>query len=245
MELIVLGSSSNGNGYILTNGKESLIIEAGEPLSKAKIALQFNLKSVQGLIFTHEHGDHAKHVLKYAEAGINCYSSEGTIKALKSSSHRYKALEIDKLQDIGSFQVLPFRTEHDAKEPIGFVINHKEIGWTLFLTDTHFSKQVFKGLNNIIVEANYCEKIVGEKIQSFQLPLFLANRVFRSHMEIGTTIELLRATDLTNVNNIVLIHLSDKNSDADYFKRRVESETGKKISVAKEGVRINFNRLAF
>lgn len=245
MDLIVLGSSSAGNGYVLTNGKESLIIEAGEPLLKAKKALQFNLKTVQGLIFTHEHGDHSKYVLQYAEAGINCYSSEGTISALKSSSHRYKTLKINEFNQIGSFKVYVFPTVHDAKQPVGFVIHHEETGWTLFLTDTHFSKQVFSGLSNIIVEANYCEKIVAQRVQSFNLPLFLANRVFSSHLEINTTIEFLKATDLKQVNNIVLIHLSDKNSDAAEFQKRVSSEVGKKTFVASAGDIINFNKLVF
>jgi phosphoribosyl 1,2-cyclic phosphodiesterase len=245
MELIVLGSSSAGNGYILTNGKESLIIEAGEPIAKAKQALNFNLKSVQGLIFTHEHGDHAKHVLKYAEAGINCHSSAGTIKALKSSSLRYKALKINAWQEVGSFRIFPFDVVHDCAEPVGFIIQHEETGNVLFLTDTHFNKYVFNGLNNIIIEANYCEEIVLQKLQSFEIKSFLANRIYSSHLEIKNTIEALQKTDLSQVNNIVLIHLSDKNSNAESFKTRVSNATGKKTTVAEPGTKINFNKLAF
>lgn len=245
MELIVLGSSSSGNGYILTNGKTSLIIEAGEPLAKAKQALGFNMKSVAGLILTHEHGDHAKYVLQYAEAGIYCYSSAGTFSALKSSSHRYRAIKANQTTEIGEFKIIPFEVEHDVRDPFGYVIYHEEMGYCLFLTDTHYSKRVFKGLNNIIIEANYSEEIVTKKVQAFELNSFLANRVFTSHMEIGTTIEHLNATDLSEVNNIVLIHLSDKNSDAEDFRRRVVGATGKNVTIAEPGIRINFNKLAF
>ncbi|MEB3374489.1 hypothetical protein SFC43_18645 [Bacteroides sp. CR5/BHMF/2] len=49
MKLIVLGSSSSGNCYILDNGTESLIIEAGIRFQEVKKALDFNLRKVVGV----------------------------------------------------------------------------------------------------------------------------------------------------------------------------------------------------
>ena len=43
MELKVLGSSSSGNCYILDNGSEALIIEAGIRFMEVKKALDFNI----------------------------------------------------------------------------------------------------------------------------------------------------------------------------------------------------------
>ena len=42
MELTVLASSSSGNGYILHNDNEALIIEAGVRFKEAQKALDFN-----------------------------------------------------------------------------------------------------------------------------------------------------------------------------------------------------------
>ena len=58
MKLIVLGSSSSGNCYILDNGKEALIIEAGIRFQEVKKALDFNLRKVVGCVVTHAHNDH-------------------------------------------------------------------------------------------------------------------------------------------------------------------------------------------
>lgn len=44
MQLITLGSGSSGNGYILQNDDEALIIECGIPLKDAVEALGENLK---------------------------------------------------------------------------------------------------------------------------------------------------------------------------------------------------------
>ena len=62
MKLIVLGSSSSGNCYILDNGKEALIIEAGIRFQEVKKALDFNLRKVVGCVVTHAHNDHAKYI---------------------------------------------------------------------------------------------------------------------------------------------------------------------------------------
>ena len=41
--------------------------------------------------------------------------------------------------------------------------------------------------------------------------------------------------------NIVLIHLSDSNSDANLFKKEIFELTGKKVTVADKGMTIPFN----
>ena len=70
MELKVLGSSSAGNCYILDNGKEALILEAGIAFPKVKKALGFNLRKVAGCLITHQHNDHAKYIRNMVDSGI-------------------------------------------------------------------------------------------------------------------------------------------------------------------------------
>lgn len=63
MELKVLGSSSSGNCYIIDNGKEALILEAGVRFQEVKKALGYNLRKVVGCLITHRHQDHAKYIV--------------------------------------------------------------------------------------------------------------------------------------------------------------------------------------
>ena len=60
MVLKVLGSSSQGNCYILENRDEALIIEAGVRFIEVKKALGFDIRKVSGCLITHQHNDHAK-----------------------------------------------------------------------------------------------------------------------------------------------------------------------------------------
>ena len=71
MKLTVLGSSSKGNGYIIHDNEEALIIEAGISIAKLKLAVSYNLSKIDGCIITHEHGDHAKFANTYIKNGVD------------------------------------------------------------------------------------------------------------------------------------------------------------------------------
>lgn len=246
MKLICLGSSSSGNCYILKGKKETLIIEVGVSLKEIKRKLK-TLKDVDGCLVTHEHKDHSKSAKGLMKLGIKIYSSVGTLKALKFGILAYKAIKMQEniCYKIGSFAVTPYKVEHDAKQPYMYIIEHKECGKVLFVTDAVYVPYVFMGLNNIIIECNYSEQIVQKNIDSGRLPLVVRNRLLNSHMSLETCMGFLGTVDLARVQNIVLIHLSDGNSNARQFKKKVKELTGKKVYIADEKLSINFNRDPF
>mgnify|MGYP002561135666 FL=1 len=150
MELKILGSSSKGNCYLLDNGNDCLMIECGIPFKDVQKAVNFGISRIAGVIISHEHGDHAKHAGKCLEAQIPCYMSQGTKDALHLPQTRLvRVMEELKVYEIGNFKVQPFATQHDAKEPFGFLIYHKECGMVLFATDTYYLHYTFHGLNNL------------------------------------------------------------------------------------------------
>lgn len=243
MKLKVISTGSIGNCYLLQSENETLIIELGVKIKLIKKELDFNLSNVVGAIVTHSHLDHAKAINEALANGINVYSGLGTFESLNISHHRVKVIQSKKIYQIGDFKIIPFDVKHDAKEPLGFLINHPETGTVLFLTDTFYSPYKFNGLNNLIIEANFCEDIIDEKLKLDKK--FLRDRVLKSHLSIQKCIDLLNANDLTSVNNIVLIHLSDSNSNELEFKTKVQQATGKNTIVAKNGLEISFNKNPF
>ena len=246
MQLKIVGTGSSGNSYILENESEALLIECGVRFQKTKVALKFQTAKVVGCLITHEHMDHCKGVIDVLAAGINVYSTAGTLKAMAISSH-HRAKPIAKHQNytLGGFTFQAFGVQHDAMEPVGFMIHHEETGNVLFLTDTYYVAYTFPPLHNIIVEANYSQEIIDQKVRDGVSPEFLRNRVLESHMSLKTCKELLQANDLRQTNNIVLIHLSDSNSNAEQFKKEVQAVTGKSVFVAAAGMKINFNKQPF
>lgn len=244
MKLHVVGSSSAGNCYLFTDNEgNTLVVECGVRFQQIKKALGFNLDSVVGVCVTHEHGDHSKGVIDAIKAGLEVYATAGTLRAFGFHSYRFNPMVIGEKYAIGPFEVIAFDTHHNTTEPCGFLIRHKEMGTTLFLTDTTYTDYRFPGLNNILIEANYSEDIIDTTLSDKK---FLRDRVISDHMSVETCIQTLQANDLTMVNNIVLIHLSDRNSDAKLFKRMIESATGKQTTIATSGLTIEqFNKTPF
>lgn len=248
MQLKVLGSSSHGNCYLLENETDALIIECGVNISEIKRELGFSFAKVSGCLLTHEHQDHAKSINEVMKVGVNVYTSRGTMRALglDVTHHRLHTIKAKEAVTVGAFKVLPFEIQHDVAEPLGFIINHPECGNVLFITDSFYVKDTFKNIHNIIIEANYSQEIIDERVSKGASPDFLRNRIFKSHMSLETCKKTLLANDLSKVQNIVLIHLSDGNSNAAQFQSIIEGATGKKVTVADAGIIIeNFNKQAF
>jgi len=245
MQLKIISSSSAGNCYLLVAANEVLIIECGVKIQQIKQALNFDLSQAVGVLVSHEHKDHCSAVKDVIACGMNVYASAGTIEGMGVTSHRIHALECEKQVRIGSFKVKPFEAVHDCREPFNFLIEHEECGRIVFITDSYYCPFTFPGLNNILIEANYSQAILDKKVRNGESPEFLRNRVLQSHMNLDTCMEFLDANDLRAVNNIVLIHLSDSNSDAAAFKKEVEQLTLKNVHIAEKNMIIPFNKIPF
>lgn len=247
MQLTVLGSSSKGNCYILHNESEALVIECGVPFLEVKKALDFNISKIVGALVSHEHGDHSRYVDDFLEARIRVWMSEGTMGKVRNPYSVFSPLflEAGTKQQHRSFTVLPFDVKHDAAEPLGFLIHHPECGTVLFATDTYYLPYTFAGLNNVLIECNYRHDLLEKNIEAGRIPAALRDRTLESHMSFDTCKEALLVNDLSKVNNIVLIHLSDGNSNAEEFRNDIHKATGKTVWVADKGMSIKFNKTPF
>ena len=246
MELYILGSSSDGNCYIIQNETEALVLECGVSFTKVKKALDFKISKVVGALVSHEHGDHADYINDFLQARIKVFMSIGTESKLNLKSKFQPILIVDMLKiKIGNFSVIPFKVKHDAAEPFGFLINHPDTGNVLFATDTYFLPNRFANLNNVLIEANYRMDLLKRNIEAGRVPSVLRDRTLQSHMSFETCKEALLANDLSQVNNIVLIHLSNGNSNSEEFQRDMQEATGKTIHIADSGMIIPFNKTPF
>jgi len=239
MKLTVLGSNSNGNCYLLQAERQTLIIEAGIKARYVKQALDFNLSQVVGVVITHCHSDHAGYARELQQAGINIYAHRSVFEAkhLTNQPFCHEITPHIKFR-IGEFAVFPFEVMHDVP-CMGFVIDHAEMGRLLFVTDTMLLEYVVPRLNHILLEANYSDFILEQNIQSGRVPAAMRERLLQSHIELQTTKSILAANDLSQVREIVLIHLSDNNSDERLFAQEIEAQTGIPTYAAKTGLTIN------
>lgn len=244
MKLSILGSGSSGNGYILQDNDEALIIECGIPYNTAVHFLDNNLKKVVGCLVTHSHGDHAKYISQYIKP-FNIYATAGTLKEKSISGYHANIVSYGQQFTLGNFLILPFKTIHDTEEPCGFLIQHKAFGNLLFATDTR--KMLYKfndlHLNHILIECNHAVDKVSQNVKTGILPVSVGQRVVDNHMNIDRCIEFLKSCNLSSTQNIVLLHLSQNNSDPQAFKQEVVSATGRAVYVAQKGLELQLDLL--
>lgn len=232
LEIQVIASGSTGNCYRIRDGTTSLLLECGIPIKLIQQALNFHLTDIDGCLISHDHGDHSRAAQGVLKAGIDIYTSAGTASALGLSGHHVKAVKAREQVKIGSFTMMPFETEHDAAEPLGFLLVNQSGEKLLFATDTYYVKYRFRGLTYIMIECNYSADILRDNIESGRVPGVLKNRLLKSHFSLEHVKEFLSANDLSQVREIWLLHLSGNNSDAKRFKREVEELTGKMVFIA-------------
>ena len=121
---------------------------------------------------------------------------------------------------VGTFDVVPFSTYHDAAEPLGYLIRSREDGDVLvFATDTVNLRYRFPGLRLLAIEANYQESILA---RATRMPDKTKDRIRNTHMEIDTLCEILCNMDLHACREICLLHLSDATSHEGQFINKVK-----------------------
>lgn len=240
MKLKILASGSKGNCYILESSKGILLLDAGIPFREIQKGLDFDLSGVIGCLISHSHNDHSKAVLYIMSAGIYVYMSEGTQQDLGlSAGHRLVNLLPMRQIKIDDFMILPFMTEHDCTEPLGFLIQYRSTSEKLlYLTDSYYCKYRFNGLNYILIECNYTKETLDKNVEAGLINDALKRRLLESHFSLEHVKDFLRANDLSQCRKIVLLHLSDYNSDAARMKAEIEALTGIETVVADPGLEV-------
>lgn len=245
MKLTVIGSNSFGNCYVLQNAQEALIIEAGCNMREVKKALGWKISKVAGAVVTHCHNDHAAYIREFQKNGILVMALPDVFaeKGIDSLAFR-KDIQAGKGYRIGRFGVYAFEVFHDVP-CVGYVIEHPEMGRLLFVTDTMMLEYTVPGLNHILLEANYADDILDRNIEDGRVPASMRRRLMDSHMELGTTKKILRANDMTGVNEVVLIHISDGNADEERFVREASEASGVPVYAAKAGLELDLSIMPY
>lgn len=225
MNLKILGSGSSGNCYILESDTETLIIEAGLPFKEVKKALDFNVLKIVGVLVSHCHLDHSKYVTEYEKAGIPVFKPyDETIACPLKIKY-------------GRFFLQAFRLVHDVP-CYGYYISEPSLGTLVYASDTEYIKYRFRGLNHILVEANYSKDLVSDIPEK-------RRHVLTGHMEIGTTCEFLEKNRSPALRNVILLHLSEESGSPKEFQSKAEKVAGCPVYVAEKGLVVLLDLVPF
>lgn len=219
MKIDVIASGSSGNCISVDDGHSTLILDAG--LSYRNLARHVRFSEVSAVLVTHAHADHSRAIAELLRRGVPVYTSAGCGEKL---GHR-PTVTLSHGQEVrvGSWSVMPFDAVHDTPEPLGFMAHSNRTGERiLYLVDSSYVKWDFPGLTHILIEVNYAEDLLSNGPYNEQLQ----QRVRQNHFSLDNLKTFLRTTDLSKLEEIYLLHLSDANSDEGRFVSEIQSLTG-------------------
>jgi len=230
MNFIQHYSSSKSNLYEVVGGgayPRRLLLECGIRWPKIQEALNFDLYGIDACLITHEHQDHCKAVRDVIKAGIDIYSSEGTINSLGLDSER-RAIPAEaghNFRPCDAFSVIPFGINHDAAEPFGYLVADLDSDDILFFApDSGFIKQRFDVMfSHVAIECSYDVQIVKRNIKDGLIPAMLGKRLLETHADKETTKRYLdKFINLEKCRQIHLLHCSEGNLDKEKTKMEFE-----------------------
>ena len=229
LDIVVYASGSSGNCYTVSDGETVVMLDCGLPFRRIEQLTGFLLPAA--VLVTHEHKDHSKAAQDFMRRGVDVYMTAGTAAALGiEAQHRLHILNPMEQATVGRITVSAFPTQHDAREPCGFLLDDGDDS-VLYATDTYYIKYQFPGVTKMLIEANHSYTTSKENVAAHILNKALAERLIKSHFSIENALTFLKANDLSRVKEIWLIHLSDSNADAAEFARMVEATTGKPVYI--------------
>lgn len=238
MKIKVFGSSSSGNFYTIEDQGQILLLEAGIKIIDIKKALNFDLSKVVGCIVSHEHKDHSKSIVELLSLGVPVGSNASTM--LTVDHHRKFVIEPKKPMKIGMFSIMAFKLVHDV-DNFGYVIKTPSGEKILFATDTQFIAAQFKDINVYMLECNFDLDSMRKAVNCGKLDPAILIRVSQTHMSLETVTDYLENADLNKTTDIMLIHLSENNSNEDKYIESIQAKTGIKTVAADVGTIINTN----
>ena len=225
--LKVIGSGSSGNGYAIETDNEILLLEAGCRAKEMKEAINFQISKVVGMFITHSHIDHCEYVRQYMNSGFPIYTNDETQEFIEVK-YGEKVTGIPEMKAIytGNFKVTGFYLPHNGTPCFGYYIQHPETGRIIFLTDFELCEWNFKTkkLNHILIEANYSNDLIDCSSAN-------TRHVLLGHCELETSLDFIESNITDSLKNVVLLHLSGRNSDEKEFCSAVQGIVGPVVNV--------------
>jgi phosphoribosyl 1,2-cyclic phosphodiesterase len=245
MRFIVLGSGSTGNAVLITAGETRVLVDAGLSARETVRRLALvgeDVSRLDGVIITHEHGDHAGG-LRVLLKSLSCpvYVSGETREAYISEHHgvsndeprkrvdalRDRVEEIESSRDfkIGAIDFHPFTIPHDAADNFGFTATHEGVCLATLMDFGHITTLIMERLRGcaaIVIESNHSRDMLKAcDVYPWELKQRILSRT--GHLSNEDIAEWLRDGFDGAARYIVLAHLSQRANNP--YLAKISAET--------------------
>jgi phosphoribosyl 1,2-cyclic phosphodiesterase len=220
LRLCVLGSGSSGNCVVIESGSHRLLVDAGfscKQIEKRLLAVGVEPGTIGSIVVTHEHGDHVRGAARFSKRhGAVIWGTRGTLEhsGLAARPVPTRELKSSRRQRLDGFLIHPFSVPHDAREPIGLVVEDgsgRRVGVAADLgTASRLAWAHLSDLDGLVVETNHDL----DMLRRGPYPWHLKQRVAGSHGHLSNreAAEGLEELVSERLQWVVLYHLSRTNN---------------------------------
>jgi phosphoribosyl 1,2-cyclic phosphodiesterase len=221
----VLGSGSSGNSILVEAGETRVLIDAGfsgRDLERRLASVDREPSSINAIFVTHEHGDHTRGIGVFARRwGTPLFLGERTRQAcapLLNGSESVREYSCTAPVTIGSLQIEPFLTVHDAVDPFAVTVTAAGSGEKLGIaTDlgrpTAAVRHALRDCDLLVLEANHDEILLRESAYPWSVKQRIAGS--HGHLSNRAAADLVAEIHHQHLATIVLAHLSEQANDPD------------------------------
>lgn len=135
---------------------------------------------------------------------------------------------------VGHYLILPLKVPHGGCECFAYHINLPDGQTMLFATDLQELPYNIRDVNIIMLECNYCEETVLKNVCN---GADIHSRP-DNHLSLEKALETVRRLYSPKLRKVILLHLSDRNSNEDLIKYRFKEELGIDVLIANSGLKI-------
>ncbi len=220
MKLCVLGSGSSGNAVLIQAGETRILVDAGFPprtMAKRLGRVSVDPKSIEAVVLTHEHIDHARGAASAARKwGWHIHATAGTKGAcLPLSETDTHSVTAGVTFAIGDFDITSVRTSHDATEPVAVFATERSTGARAGIVYdlgviTSSLRAALERVDILVLESNHDTHM----LMTGPYPMSLKRRVSGREGHLSNRAAGVAAAECAHrgLSHIVLAHLSETNN---------------------------------
>jgi len=221
MRIWILGSGSGGNSLLIESGECRVLVDAGfrpRVMSQRLKAIGVAPASIQSVIVTHEHFDHAKGVGPCARRWNWSVVATGGTRMMCAdwSDVPIQIVERSERFQLGDLEFQAIPVCHDATEPIGLVVTHSSSGARAGIVYdlgcvTETVSAAMRNLDVLILESNHDEQM----LRAGPYPFVVQERINSKFGHLSNRGAAQAAAESVHggLKHIVLAHLSERCND--------------------------------
>ena len=221
LRAVVLGSGSGGNAVVVESGARRILIDAGfscRELERRMKRVGVDPRSITDLLLTHEHEDHIRGAGRFAlRHRCAVWATAGTLAGCELPPDvvaRVERIESGRPVEIAGFAVEPFLVPHDAREPVGFVVEDGAGRRLGLVADLGCRSKLAWGrlteIDLLLLESNHDLEMLRSGPYPWPLKQRVAGR--HGHLSNGDASEGLLELLCDRLRWVVLYHLSRTNN---------------------------------